>query len=167
MILSLPFVIVSESFCPISDSFFKYRPGNNFYPVCRMADVKQEFDKERSLPVVEETLEVGKQVVEKSRIRIIKKVDEETVEVPLISRSQTYSVERIPLNRYVDEAPPPVRHEGNTMILSIVEEEVVIRKRMKVVEELRITLHENETITSTEVNLRKERIIIEKDPNKL
>jgi stress response protein YsnF len=50
------------------------------------------------------------------------------------------------------------------MIISIIEEEAVIQKRLKLVEELHITSSEVETTTSTEVNLKKERIIIERDP---
>ena len=134
-----------------------------------MNDAKQESGESRrgkdhgSLPVIEETLQVDKRVIDKDRIRIIKKVEEETVEVPLVSRTTAYSIERIPMNQYVEEPPPAIRHEGNTMILSIVEEEVFVHKRLKVVEELRITLDENETITHTAVMLKKERVIIEKD----
>jgi hypothetical protein len=47
-----------------------------------------------------------------------------------------------------------------------VEEEVFVQKRLKVVEEVRITLNENETMTHSEVILKKERVIIEKDQTK-
>ena len=121
-------------------------------------------NKTTSIPVVEETIQLGKELIEKGTTRFIKKVDEETVNIPLRFRTEQYSVERIPVNQYVEQAPPAIRHEGKTMIISIIEEEAVIQKRLKVVEELHITSSEVETITNEEVNLKKERVIIERDP---
>jgi stress response protein YsnF len=117
-----------------------------------------------NIPVVEETIQIKRELIDKGRIRFTKKVDEETVEIPLTSTTQQYSIERISVNRYVEEAPPGIRYEGKTMIISIIEEEAVIQKRLKIVEELHITSAEIETRTKTEVNLKKERIIIKKDP---
>jgi len=121
-------------------------------------------NKATSIPVVEETIQIDKELIEKGTTRFIKKVDEETVDIPLLFRTQQYSVERIPVNQYVEQAPPAIRYEGKTMIISIVEEEAVIQKRLKVVEELHVTSSEVEKITNVEVNLKKERVIIERDP---
>ncbi len=121
-------------------------------------------NKSTSIPVVEETIQLGKKLIEKGSTRFIKKVDEETVDIPLLLKTHQYSVERIPVNQYVEEAPPAIRYEGKTMIISIVEEEAVIQKRLKVVEELHVTSSEVEKTTNTEVILKKERIIIERDP---
>lgn len=117
-----------------------------------------------NIPVMEERLELGKKIIEKGRLRIIKKVDEKTVDVPLVSRETGYLIERIPVNRYVDDAPPPVRYEGKTMILSVVEEEVIIQKRLKLVEEVRISATENESVKNTQVTLKKERVVVERHP---
>jgi uncharacterized protein (TIGR02271 family) len=121
-------------------------------------------NKTTSIPVVEETIQLDKELIEKGTTRLIKKVEEETVDIPLLIRTQQYSVERIPVNQYVEEAPPAIRYEGKTMIISIIEEEPVIQKRLKIVEELHVTSSEVEKRTNTEVNLKKERIIIERDP---
>ncbi len=123
-----------------------------------------EEHKTTSIPVVEESIELDKELIEKGATRFIKKVDEETVEIPLTSRTFQYSVERIPVNQYVEQPPPGIRYEGKTMIISIIEEEAVIQKRLKLVEELHVTSSEVETTTNAEVNLKKERIIIERGP---
>ena len=47
-------------------------------------------------------------------------------------------VERVPVDRLVTEAPQP-RQDGNTLIVSVVEERLVVEKRLFVVEEVRIT----------------------------
>lgn len=114
------------------------------------------------VPVIEEEIRVDKQVVDTGSVRIIKKVEEEAVDLALRSTSHGYSVKRVTLNRYVDEAPPAIRREGTTLIISVVEEEAVIQKRLKVVEELHLSPTETETVKREEVKLRKERVEVEK-----
>ena len=131
-----------------------------------MSSVKRKVPKgttgnHSTLPVVEEQLRVGKKSVDKGGFRIVKEVDEKTVVIPLATRSTEYSFERVAVNKYVEE-PPPVRYEGNTMILSVVEEEVVVQKRLKLVEELRVTTVEKETLEQKEVILKKERIKVDR-----
>ena len=117
------------------------------------------------IPVVDETVSVGKQVVDKGSIRFQKHVEEHAVQVPFVSRYTEYSVERVPVNQYVEMAPGSVRYEGNTMIVSVLEEEVVVRKRLKVVEELRITPIEKEKKEEIEVKLRRERVDVIRGPD--
>lgn len=121
---------------------------------------KEPAGEDRTIPVIEEQLRVEKKSVDKGGFRIVKKVDEETIVVPLTTRSTEYSFERVAVNRYVDKQPP-VRYEGNTMILSVVEEEVVVQKRLRLVEELRVTTVEKEKLGQEEVILRKERIKVD------
>ena len=52
------------------------------------------------------------------------------------------------------------------MIISVVEEEVVTVKRLKLIEEIRLTPSEQEIVTRNQVTLKKENVIIEKDPPK-
>ena len=64
-------------------------------------------------------------------------------------------VERIPVGRYVD-AVPPIRQEGDITIVPIVEEEVVVTKRLVLREE--VHLHRTRTITrhTETVSLREQ-----------
>ena len=119
---------------------------------------------EITIPVIEETLQLTKEVVDTATIRIIKKIDEENISIPLSTQLHGYQFEHVPVNEYVDEPPPPVRYEGDTMIITVVREEAVVIKRLKLVEEVRITPSRSETIIETDVTLRRERIEIEKDP---
>lgn len=94
-----------------------------------------------SLPIVEETVTVSKKkrvsgkVV--ARTRVVE--DEYTIDEPLVCES--VNIERMAVDRWAD-APVPVRHEGNTTIVSIMEEVVVVEKRWKVVEEIHLTKRE-------------------------
>lgn len=115
-----------------------------------------------SIPVMKETIRLDSKIVDKGTVRVIKKVDEETVRVPLLTQEDQYHIERVAINQYVDEPPPPVRHEGDTMIIPVVIEELVVEKRLKVVEEVRITLSKKETAWEAETTVRKENVIIER-----
>ena len=94
-----------------------------------------------SLPIVEETVTVSKTKRVSGKIRAQTSVVEEqrTVDEPLVCES--VNVERLAVDRWV-EAPVPVRHEGNTTIISVMEEVVVVEKRWKVVEEIHLTKRE-------------------------
>ncbi|RZK31231.1 MAG: DUF2382 domain-containing protein [Hymenobacter sp.] len=113
------------------------------------------------IPVVAEFLHVAKQTVETGRVVLHKTVhvETQTVDVPL--REEQIQVQRVAVNRYVDAAPP-VRHEGDTMIVSIVREEVVVTKRLLLVEELHVHKQVLTTHAPQTVELRREEITYER-----
>lgn len=113
------------------------------------------------MPVVAETLDVQKRKVETGGVRIKKVVHEreEVVDEPLMR--EEVQVKRVPVNRVVD-APVPVRHVGNTMIISLLEEVLVVEKRLMLKEELHITKGEVETYKPQRVTLRSEEAFVER-----
>ena len=132
-----------------------------------MREMREAADKDnnvRKIPVVEETFQMQREVIDAGGVRIKKDVDEENVTIPLLSRTHGYSIEHVSKDQFVDHAPPAMRYEGNVMVISILREEAVVVKRLKLVEEIRITPSETETVTQTELTLKKERITIQKDP---
>ena len=123
-------------------------------------------DDTRVIPVIEETLDVQKRQVETGGVRITKVVHEreEVVNVPRVREEVT--VERVTLNRIVD-TPVSMRQEGDTLIIPLLEEVVVIEKRLMVKEELRITKRRIEEQASQQVTLRREEVVVERlDPSK-
>jgi uncharacterized protein (TIGR02271 family) len=113
------------------------------------------------LPIVAETLDVQKRKVQAGGVRIKKVVHEreEVVDEPLMR--EEVQVKRVPINRVV-EAPVPVRHVGNTMIISLLEEVLVVEKRLMLKEELHITKGEIETYKPQRVTLRNEEAVVER-----
>ncbi|HYP00905.1 MAG TPA: YsnF/AvaK domain-containing protein [Pyrinomonadaceae bacterium] len=113
------------------------------------------------MPVVAETLDVQKRKVQTGGVRVRKVVHEreEVVDEPLIR--EEVQVKRVPINRVVD-APVPVRHVGNTMIISLLEEVLVVEKRLMLKEELHITKGEVETYKPQRVTLRSEEAVVER-----
>jgi uncharacterized protein (TIGR02271 family) len=122
--------------------------------------------RERSdkLPVLEEQLHLGVRREETGKVRAYKKVHEEDLIVSGPVTNDELHVERIPLNQYIDGAPPAVRYEGETMIIPVVKEEVVVQTRLVLVEEVHITRKRVESTVEQPITVRKEEVIVEKFP---
>jgi uncharacterized protein (TIGR02271 family) len=114
-----------------------------------------EHGKSVVLPVVEETVRIGKRVRETGRtaVHVTPRERTERVDVPL-AREEVH-VARVRVDRFVD-APPPVRQEGDVTIVSVVEEVVVVQKRLRVKEELHITKRRGTRRHRETVTLREE-----------
>lgn len=127
----------------------------------QMGDVKENL---LIVPVIQEELAVERRQVETGRVRITKKVNEQpqVVDEPLIT--EEVEVERVPVNRPVD-APPAARYEGDTLIIPVVEEVLVVEKRLVLREELHVRKVRTETRQPQQVTLRKEEVFIDRlDP---
>jgi uncharacterized protein (TIGR02271 family) len=111
------------------------------------------------LPVVREELVVGKRRVEKGTVHVQKRVRERVVvvEAPLVREEAT--VERVPIGRLVD-GPRPVRREGDTLVLPVVEE--VFVKRLRLIEEIRITKRQTVARRAVKVPLRREEVVVKR-----
>lgn len=115
----------------------------------------------RVLPVIEESLDVEIRPVETARVRVHKVVHErEAVVDPPLLREEVV-VERVPVNRIV-EGPMSVRSEGDTLIIPVLEEVLVVEKRLLLKEEVRLTKHRGETHMPQRVMLRHEEAIVER-----
>ncbi|MDQ3323049.1 MAG: YsnF/AvaK domain-containing protein [Acidobacteriota bacterium] len=111
------------------------------------------------IPVIEEQITVDKQVVESGKVRISKHAREieENVDIPLLH--EEVSVERVQMNQVVEERLP-VRYDGDTLVIPVVEEQVVLQKRLVLVEELHVKKQIIETHQSQRVTLLKEEVEI-------
>jgi uncharacterized protein (TIGR02271 family) len=121
----------------------------------------REPNEEIVLPVVEERLKIDRQTIETGVLRIHKRVREreEIVKEPVIV--DEVEVERVPINRFVDEAPP-VRYEGDVTIIPLVEEVLVLEKRLKVTEEVRVFRKQRTMESNQPVTLRSEYVNVER-----
>jgi uncharacterized protein (TIGR02271 family) len=113
------------------------------------------------VPVVEETLRVEARAVPTGRVIVRKQVSvaDEVIDLPLAR--EEVSIERIPRGELVD-APPPVREEGGATIVPVLEEVLVVEKRLRLREELRITRRRREERHVRRVALRREDVTVER-----
>ncbi len=127
------------------------------------AEVRSPFLDETVIPIIEETLSVGKRVVETGKIRLQKTVQEyqEQLDEPLAVR--TFDIERVVLNRPIESAPG-VRQDGRTTIYPVVEEQLVLTKQLILREEIRVTQRDSERRDNQIVTLRREHVVIERSP---
>jgi uncharacterized protein (TIGR02271 family) len=109
------------------------------------------------VPVVEETLKVQTRSAGADRVEIRKTVHErvEVVDQPLVA--EEVEIERVAINRQVEEAVS-VRHDGDTLVIPLLEEVLVVEKRLILREEVRIKKVRKETHTPQEVTLREEQV---------
>jgi uncharacterized protein (TIGR02271 family) len=115
-----------------------------------------ESDPDDRIELVEERLEVEKRAVERGRVVVRKHVDTREEIAEAVLQQDELSVERVPLGVPVDVAPP-VREEGDVLIVPVLEEQLVIQTRLILKEELRITRRRREETFREPVRLRVER----------
>lgn len=119
----------------------------------------QNRDEMLVVPVLAEELDVQKRQVEAGGVRITKIVHEreEIVDEPLLK--EEIEVQRVLINRPVD-GPIPIRYVGNTMIVSLLEEVLVVEKRLMLKEELHINTRQVETHQPQPVIVRSEEAVV-------
>ena len=93
------------------------------------------------------------------RVRTVTRQHEEVVDTPL--GTEQVAVERIVLDRWVEE-PIPVRQEGDTTIITLHEEVVVVEKRLKAIEEVRLTRQRTTRRVPERITLRREEALVER-----
>jgi len=116
------------------------------------------------LPVIVEELDVQKRQKETATVRITTVVHErqEVVDQPLMH--EEIDIQHFPINRLVESAPQ-VRHEDDVMIVPILEEVLVVEKRLMLKEELHISRRRVEVHKPQHITLRSEEVIIERIPH--
>ena len=114
------------------------------------------------VPLYEEQVDVEKRVVESGRTRVRKHVEEhsETVDEPLIR--QEVRVDRVPIDRIVEGPPPQQRYEGETLVVPVLEEVLVVEKRLRLKEELRISRIQQTVREPQTFVLRSEDVTVER-----
>lgn len=113
------------------------------------------------IPVVEERAVIlkRKKLTGGLRVRTVIRESEVVINEPLTT--DAVEVERVPLGDWV-EAPVPVRQEGETTIITLLEEVAVVEKRLRATEEVRITRRRTTRQAAQHVTLRREEAVVER-----
>ncbi len=112
------------------------------------------------IPVIEEQLHISKVWQETGRVQVSKTVTEEAVDYNVPVNQEEVIMERKTINQYVDTAPPASRYEGETLIIPVLKEVLVVEKKLMLVEELHISKRRTEQMVSGTETLRKESVEI-------
>lgn len=111
------------------------------------------------IPVVQEEMEIHRKKAE-SGVRVTKKVIEEERQIDEPGFVEHVDVRRIVKNTILDRPVSPYR-EGDTLVIPVMEEQVVIQKRLVLKEEIRVTKRREEIKKEQDVVLRREEVTID------
>jgi uncharacterized protein (TIGR02271 family) len=150
-------VVPESALEPRADGSFQVRAG------AAVADS----DESVVIPLAAEELSVGKRRVTRGVVRARTRVEtrEEVVDEPLLS--ERIEVERVPIDRLVEGDPPGVRDEDGVLVVPILEEVLVVEKRLRLKEEVRLVRRRVTVREPQRVTLRREVVEIDRtDPEK-
>lgn len=108
-----------------------------------------------SLELRAEELYVHKRDIEQGRVRIDKRIETVPFAEDIDVELDVVEVQRVPLNQEFD-APPDSRYEGDTLIIPVVEEVLVVTRRYRVIEEVHVTTRREVRTERVEDELRRE-----------
>jgi uncharacterized protein (TIGR02271 family) len=118
---------------------------------------------EERIALVEEEARIDKREVVTGRVRIRTRVEEAEETVRGTLDEEVVEVERVPIDRIVDAAPA-VRQDGDVTIIPVMEEVLVVEKRLVLKEELHVRRRRTQESVEVPVTLRRERVEVERLP---
>jgi len=127
-------------------------PGNDEY---RPPDSASE----QVVPLLAEEVAVTKQVVETGRVQIARVTHEREQLIDELLAREAVEIERTPIGQHVD-AIPAVREEGDTIVVPIVEEVLVVDRRLFLKEEVRIRRVRSTERHQESVTLRHQEAVV-------
>ena len=118
---------------------------------------------ETVIPLLEEHLRISRRLRETGRVRVSVGTQSNTHLVDEILRDRLVEIERLPIGRTVTDAPP-VREEGDTLVIPVLEEVLVVERRLVLREEVRVRLRVDERRHAEPVLLRRQDAAVERLP---
>jgi stress response protein YsnF len=93
--------------------------------------------------------------VNRGKVVVDKRVELVPHEAHVDVGTDRVDVERVPIGEEVD-TPPQVRQEGDTLVVPVVEEVLVVTKRYRIIEEVRVTKYRDVQTETFHEELRRE-----------
>ncbi len=137
----------------------KLNDGRHTLPLSSELALSAELTDNSKLTLFAEALAVGKEAVETGRVRVSKQTRMRDVDIDESLSKENAEIETIPIGRQIFEIPP-IRHEGDTTIVPIVEEVLHTERRLILKEEIRITRRKTTEQFHDRVTLRYQEAVI-------
>jgi len=128
------------------------------------SNLEQEKQELIRVPVIQEEAWVEKRIVDTGRgVRIHKTVAEHPCQIDERLLRDEVEVAHVPVDRIVplDQAPA-TRYEGDTLVVPVLEEVLVVERRLRIKEELHITRTRREERHVDTVMLKSEQVGVER-----
>lgn len=118
-------------------------------------------EKDDVLPIIEESVTLEKRDVVTERVRVQTRTTTEDELVSAALERTDVGVTRVPVDREIDAAPP-IRTEGDVTIIPVVEEILVLEKRLVLREEIHVRQTAITENVELPVTLRKQHAVIDR-----
>ena len=118
----------------------------------------------QTLQLQAEELHVDVHEVDLGRVVVDKTVERVPVRHDVEIGTDNVEVRRVPGGEEFDELPEP-RYEGDTLIIPVVEEVLVISRRYRVIEEVHVIRHRDTHIEQIEDELQREVVTVREELN--
>jgi hypothetical protein len=117
---------------------------------------------EEIIPILEEHVVIGTERATTGtvRVRTVTHEEEHAIDEPV--RITDVEVKRVPVDLWTDE-PVADRIEGDTRIISVYREEIIVQRRMHVVEEVHVSLRRREERHREIVHTQQTQVVVDRD----
>ena len=115
------------------------------------------------VPLFTEEVSVSKRVVDKGGVQVSRTTREREELINELLAYERVEVERTPIGKPVD-GMPQIREEGDTIVVPVVEEVLVLERRLVLKEEVRIRRVHRTERHEERVTLRRHEVTIERLP---
>jgi uncharacterized protein (TIGR02271 family) len=135
------------------------RPGP---PSSELSDCKCPSEGDSTVPLLEERATIDKQMVTTGKVRVVTHTEtvEETVRAVL--EGEEADVVTVELDQIVSGPAPRMRTEDGVTIIPVLEEVLVVEKRLVLKREIRILMRPTSETVEIPVRLRKQRAKVER-----
>jgi uncharacterized protein (TIGR02271 family) len=116
------------------------------------------------IELVEETARIEKRLVETGRVRVSTRTETTEQVLRETLRGDAVGVTRVPIGRVIaeGETAPQVRDEGGVTIIPVLEEVLVIEKRLVLKEEVHIRRITSDEDVEVPITLRRQSAVVER-----
>jgi uncharacterized protein (TIGR02271 family) len=116
-----------------------------------------------TLPLLEEQATIDKRTVTTGKVRVVTHTEtvEETVRAVL--KGEEAEVVTVELDQTVSGPAPLIRTEGGVTIIPVLEEVLVVEKRLELKREIRISKRSTSETVEIPVSLRKQRAKVQRE----
>jgi uncharacterized protein (TIGR02271 family) len=118
---------------------------------------------ESVIPLLAEEIEVSKRRVETGRVQVARITQEREQLIDELLSNETAEIERVRIGQQID-AMPAVREEGDTIVIPIVEEVLVVERRLFLKEEVRVRRVRSTVRHQESVTLRHHEAVVSRIP---
>jgi uncharacterized protein (TIGR02271 family) len=115
------------------------------------------------VPLISEELRLEKRETSTGKVRVQTVVETVDELARATLEEDSLDLKRVPVGKEVVE-PPAIRTEGDVTIIPIVEERMIVEKRLVLVEEVHIRRTTSARTVEMPVTLRKQKAVIESVP---